>query len=70
VYASDGRAGHLVGAVVEGDSPAARGLLVRVGHFSGRHQVSVPIDAVTAIDKRGIHLSVAKDELSADSGLT
>ena len=64
VHAADGRAGHLVGLAVDRESHAVKELLVRVGHFSGRHQVSVPFDAVTEVDKQGIHLRVSKDELS------
>ena len=71
VHATDGRAGHLAGAAVDQDSQAVRELLVNVGHFSGRHQVSIPIDAVATVDEHGVHLRLSKDELSrADSGLT
>jgi sporulation protein YlmC with PRC-barrel domain len=70
IHAVDGRAGHLVGVAVDRQSHAVKDLLVRVGHFSGRHQLSVPFDAVTAIEKNGIHLRMSKDELSAQSELT
>ena len=56
VHSNDGRGGHLVGVAVDPDSHAVQELLVRVGHFSGRHQVAVPFDAVASIDDHGIHL--------------
>lgn len=65
VHAADGRAGRLVGVTVDRESHAAQDLLVRVGHLSGRHQVSVPFEAVTSIDKHGVHLRMSKAELSA-----
>lgn len=65
IHAVDGRAGHLVGAAVDRESHAVQELLVRVGHLTGRHQVSVPFDAATTVDKHGIHLRLSKDELSA-----
>ena len=70
VHATDGRAGHLVGAAVDPDSRAVRELLVQIGHFGARHQVSVPFDAVTGVDKHGIHLRLSKDELSGQTGLS
>lgn len=64
VHAVDGRAGHLIGAAVDRDTHAVQELLVQVGHFSDRHQIAVPVDAVTAIDAHGIHLHLSKDEVS------
>lgn len=70
IHAVDGRAGHLAGVAVDRENHAVKQLLVGVGHFSGRHQLSVPFDAVTTIDKHGIHLRMTKDELSAQTGLS
>ena len=68
IHAVDGQAGHLVGVTVDPDSHSVQELLVRVGHFSGRHQVSIPFAAVTAIDEHGIHIRLSKDEVSANQG--
>ena len=65
VHAVDGRAGHLVGVSIDRDSHTGQELFVQVGHFSGRHRLSIPFDAVTAIDEHGVHLRLSKDELSA-----
>lgn len=65
VHAVDGRAGHLVGVAVDPESHTAQRLLVRVGHLSGRRQVSIPFEAVSSVDKHGVHLRVSKAELSA-----
>jgi sporulation protein YlmC with PRC-barrel domain len=63
IHAADGRAGHLVGVAVNAESHTVQELLARVGHFSGRREVSIPFDAVATIDKHGIHLRVSKDDL-------
>lgn len=65
VHALDGRAGPLVGAAVDPESHAVRELLVAVGHFSGRHQIALPLDIVTSIDERGVHVGLSKDELAS-----
>lgn len=63
VYAVDGRAGHLIGVAVDRDSHGVQELLVRVGHFESRHQVSIPFEAVTAINDHGVHIKLSKDEV-------
>jgi sporulation protein YlmC with PRC-barrel domain len=64
VHATDGRAGHLVGAVVDRDGHTIQELVVQVGHFSGRRQVAIPFDAVTSVDEHGINVRLSKDEVS------
>ena len=65
VHAVDGRAGHLVGVTVDRDSHLVQAILVRVGHFSGRHQVSIPFDAVTDIDEElGLHVNLSRDQVA------
>ena len=65
VHAVDGRAGHLVGVTVDRDSHTVQSILVRIGHFSARHQVSIPFEAVTDIDQElGLHVNLSRDQVS------
>jgi sporulation protein YlmC with PRC-barrel domain len=65
VHAVDGRAGHLVGVTVDRDSHTVEAILVQVGHFSARHRVSIPFDAVTDVDEElGLHVNLSKDQVA------
>jgi sporulation protein YlmC with PRC-barrel domain len=55
----------LVGVTVDRDSHTVQAILVRIGHFSARHQVSIPFEAVTDIgEELGLHVNLSKEQVS------
>lgn len=65
VHASDGSIGRVQGLVIDPADHRVTHVLLQEGHLWGKHQVAIPIGAVTAVDVDGVQLSLTKDEVRA-----
>jgi len=64
IVGTDGRSGHLLGLAIDAIDHSIQKLLVLVGHFSHRHQVSIPLEVVTSVERNGIHVNLSRDQIS------
>ena len=65
VSSSDGHVlGHVDGFVVD-DSQQISHVVLEHGHLWGRHEIAIPIGAVTAVEADAVTLSLSKDEVGA-----
>lgn len=62
VHAQDGAIGSVQGLVIEPRAHSVTHVLLQEGHLWGRHQVAIPITAVTGVQD-GIQLSLTKQQI-------
>jgi sporulation protein YlmC with PRC-barrel domain len=65
VHASDGSIGRVQGLVVDPVDHHVTHVLLQEGHLWGKHDVAIPIGAVTDVSADGVRLSLSKDEVRA-----
>jgi sporulation protein YlmC with PRC-barrel domain len=65
VHASDGSIGRVQGLVVDPADHHVTHVLLQEGHLWGKHDVAIPIGAVTDVSADGVRLSLSKDEVRA-----
>ena len=65
VHASDGSIGRVQGLVVDPADHRVTHVLLQEGHLWGKHDVAIPIGAVTDVSAGGVQLSLSKDEVRA-----
>ncbi len=63
VHATDGTIGRVQGLVVDPDDHSVTHILLDEGHLWGKKRVSVPINAVTAVDHDGVQVSLTKQAI-------
>lgn len=63
VHASDGAIGRVQGLVIDPDDHHVTHVLLQEGHLWGRHDLAIPIGAVSDVDADGVRLSLTKDEV-------
>jgi sporulation protein YlmC with PRC-barrel domain len=62
VMATDGDIGRVQGLVIDLDTRHVTHVLLQEGHLWGRHQVAIPMSAVTSTDN-GIKLNLCKEDV-------
>lgn len=63
IEAADGHIGRLQGMRVAAESFQITGLLLVVGHFSGKKRVDIPADVIVDITGDGIKLSISRSQI-------
>ncbi len=63
VYASDGAIGRVQGLVVDPADHHVTHVLLQEGHLWGKHEIAIPIGAVTDVSAEGVRLGLTKDEV-------
>ena len=65
VHATDGHIGSLQGFVVDPGDGRISSLLLEVGHFSKKRQISLPAAFVSSIAIDGIELTLSRSQVEA-----
>jgi sporulation protein YlmC with PRC-barrel domain len=63
VHATDGNIGRVHGLVVDPSDYHVTHVLLEEGHLWAEKEVSIPISAVSDVDRDGVHLNLTKDEV-------
>jgi hypothetical protein len=65
VHAGDGSIGRVQGLVVDPADHHVTHVLLQEGHLWGKHEIAIPIGAVTDVSADGVRLRLSKDEVRA-----
>ena len=63
VHATDGAIGRVQGLVIDPADHHVTHVLLQEGHLWGKHEIAIPIGAVTDVTADGVRLSLTKDEI-------
>jgi sporulation protein YlmC with PRC-barrel domain len=64
VHATDGEIGRVEGLVIDPGSRHVTHVLLQEGHFLGRKEVAIPINAVGEVGDDGIKITLSKHEVT------
>lgn len=63
VHASDGAIGRVQGLVIDPADHHVTHVLLQEGHLWGKHEIAIPIGAVTDVSAEGVRLRITKDQV-------
>jgi len=63
IHAADGPIGRVQGLVIDPADHHVTHILLQEGHLWGKHQIAIPIGAVTDVTADGVRLKLTKDEI-------
>ncbi len=63
VHASDGDIGRVQGLVIDPSDHHVTHVLLQAGHLWGKHDLAIPIGAVSKVDAGGVQLTITKAQI-------
>jgi len=63
IHAADGPIGRVQGLVIDPADHHVTHILLQEGHLWGKHQIAIPIGAVTDVTADGVRLDLTKDAI-------